>query len=284
MKGPSARPRLRRFVAVGVAVTASAALVASCTRPPGGGGTTTQPPTTPPTTDGHGHTEHDHANQTSTTMDPGMDHGDGGHGHESPARLNHPPTANQKKWAEDLVAYTKTALKQIPNKQAAIARGYNDIGDGQHFTHPKYRVDQKELDPRYIESLVFNRLTGTIQAAMYNMEPTTTAANVYDYAGNWVVWHGHDNLCWRAPENRPDLPGWTQLGGVKINGQCTMGSYAHTPVPMLHVWITDTTYENKCGAFASIDGLGPGACVQSFQQNNIPARPIPASFPYKPVG
>jgi hypothetical protein len=287
MQGVSARSRRRRGL-LGAAIVGSAVVVAAgCTNP--GGGFPWRTTTTwqaPPSTDGHGHTDDDHANKTSTTMD--MDHGGGGgggggeHAHESPARLNHPPTAAQKKWAEELVSYTKTALQRLQTKQAAILAGYNDIGDGQHFTHPKYRVDGKELDPRAIESLVFNRATGRIQAAMYNMEPTTTAANVHDYAGNWVVWHGHDNLCWAAPENQPNNPGWTRLGGVKVNGRCTMGSYAHTPVPMVHVWVVDTTYENKCGAFASIDGLGPGACVPSFQQNPIPARPIPASFPYKP--
>jgi hypothetical protein len=287
---------------LGLAVVSAGVIVAGCTNPGGGfpwrTTTTYTPPTAPPSTDCHGHTGDDHAHTSSTfqscgsttTMDPGMDRGgddhsggDGGH-HESPARLNHPPTAAQKKWAEELVAYTKTALRSIPNKAAAIRLGYNDIGDGQHFTHPKYRIDGRELDPRYIESLVFNRMTGTIQAAMYNMEPTTTAANVHDYAGNWVVWHGHDNLCWGAPENQVNSPGWTRLAGVKVNGRCTAGSYAHTPVPMLHVWVVDTTYENRCGAFASIDGLGPGACVPSFQQNGIAARPIPSSFPYKPVG
>ena len=266
MEGTEARTWRRRTVGVALAVGSATVFVAGCTN---GGGlpwrTTTTRATTPTTMDHGG---------------GGMDHGD--HGHESPERLNHPPTAAQKKWAEDLVSYTKTALQRIPNKQAAIAAGYNDIGDGQHFTHPRYRRDGKELDPRYIESLVFNRVTGQIQAAMYNMEVTTTAANVHDYAGNWVVWHGHDNLCWQSPENQPNSPGWTKLGGVKINGQCTGGSYSHTPVPMLHVWVTDTTYENRCGAFASIDGLGPGACQPSFQQNSIPARPIPASFPYKP--
>jgi hypothetical protein len=273
---------LRRRSLVGVVAIASATvLMAGCTGRTVPWRTTTTMGTTPTTMD-HG----------GSGCMPGMvmpgcpdDHSGGGeHSHESPERLNHPPTANQKKWAEDLVSYTKTALQRLPTKASAIAAGYNDIGDGQHFTHPKYRIDGKELDPRAIESLVFNRVTGTIQAAMYNMEPTTTAQNVYDYAGNWVVWHAHDNLCWQAPENQVNSPGWTRLGGVKVNGRCTAGSYAHTPVPMLHVWVTDTTYENRCGAFASIDGLGPGACVPSFQQNGIPARPIPASFPYKPVG
>jgi hypothetical protein len=314
MKEMLARSRRRRIVASAVAIGSVGVLAASCTNPGGGmpwrTTTTWTQPTSPPTTDCHGHTGDDHNNlKTTTTMDmdhggggdhhapgvtfppcngggatttmPGMDHGGDGH-HESPARLNHPPTAAQKKWAEELVSYTKTALQKIPNKATATRLGYNDIGDGQHFTHPKYRIDGRELDPRYIESLVFNRVTGQIQAAMYNMEPTTTAANVHDYAGNWVIWHGHDNLCWGAPENQVNSPGWTRLAGVKVNGKCTAGSYAHTPVPMLHVWVVDTTYENRCGAFASIDGLGPGACVQSFQQNNIPARPIPASFPYKP--
>jgi hypothetical protein len=323
MKGTLAHSHRRRALAGVLAVASlSGVMLAGCRNTGGGGWWTTTtvytppwtPPSTTPTTDCHGHTGDDHANTSSTfrpcnggttpTTDchghtgddhattrstfqscgPTTTHDDGHGGHGGGPRTDHPPSAAQQAWARDLVAYTKWALQQIPDVATAERLGYNNIGDNQHWTHAQYRVDGREFDPRRIESLVFNRVTRRVEAAMYNMERRTTAANVPDWAGNWTVWHGHDDLCWRAPE---DQPGWTRLGGVKVNGRCTAGSYAHTPVLMVHVWVTDTTFEQRCGALASIDGLGPGSCVPQFQQNAIPARtpppystgPGPTEFP-----
>jgi hypothetical protein len=255
-----ARARCRRGLLAALSIGAAATLFAGCTQ---GGGiwgrrtTTTQ------------------WSQPTTTMGGGHEHG------HSPERLNHPPTEAQKQWSRDLVAHTKWAGQKFPNKAAAIRAGYNDIGDTVHFTHPQYRVDGREFDPNRIESLVFEAGIGTsgrLLAAMYNMERSTTPENVYDWAGNWIIWHNHDNLCWQAPE---DQPGWTNLAGVVVNGRCT-GGVKHTPVLMVHVWVADSSYENRCGAFASIDGIGEGSCVPEFQQNGIAAKAPPANWPWKP--
>jgi hypothetical protein len=266
MQGVSARSRRRRGL-LGAAIVGSAVVVAAgCTNP--GGGFPWRTTTTwqaPPSTDGHGHTDDDHANKTSTTMD--MDHGGGGAddhsggggghaGHESPARLNHPPTAAQKAWAYKLVRDTAARLQGM-TKAKAQALGYQNIRDNQHFTNPRFRNDGKEYDPTAIESLVFNIVTGQIEAAMYNLEPTTTMANVKDYAGNWLVYHNHDNLCW--PRNQPDK--WQIT-------PCGMGE-KRTPVLMAHVWIKDTRDANRCGVFATIQGLGEGSCIPALKPSVI---------------
>jgi hypothetical protein len=263
MEGRSAHARRRMFGAA-VAIAAAGALVAGCTNTGGGGGGGMIPW------------------RTTTTMAPGggMDHGDGGmdhggggggggdghDGHGGGPRLDHPPTQAQKDWAYGIIRTTADALRGM-TKQRAIAQGYNDIGDGQHFTHPRFRHDGKEFAPNAIESLVFNRLTGQIQAAMYNMEPSTTVANVKDYAGNWIVWHGHDTLCWQSGVE--GSPGYTRLA------PCGVG-VKHPTVLMVHVWITDTNYAVQCGAFATITGLGEGSCLPELRPSRILAgqRPL----------
>jgi hypothetical protein len=254
------------------------------------------PPTTrstTPTPDCHGHTNDDHANMTTTTA--GHDHGGtpattrppcngqptttvkppagvncgtgryvapgsspgGGHSHEPPARLNHEPTAQQQTWARQLIARTASYVKaNIPTRAAAEARGYRTIGDMRHWTNAQYRMDGCEFDERKIESLVIEN--NRVVAAMYNMEPATNVENVPDWAGNWMVWHNHNNLCWKAPVGQP---GWTELAGAAINGRCTSGYLQDPPVLMVHVWIRN----HPCGAFA-----GDGAVRASNESSCLP--------------
>jgi hypothetical protein len=260
-------------------IGAVTAVIAGCTNPGGGipWRTTTSRATTP-TTDCHGHTDDDHANRTTTTMDHsggGMDHHgnpgvtfppcngqttttmgghDGGHGHGQPGHINHPPTAAQKAWAYKLVRDTAAQLRGMTTTRARLM-GYQNIGDGVHYTNNAFRNDGREYDPNAIESLVFTG--GQISAAMYNLEPTTTLANVRDYAGNWLVYHTHDNLCW--PRNRPN--DWTIT-------PCGIGE-RRTPVLMTHVWIRDTSYATRCGVFATITGLGEGSCIPELRPSVI---------------
>jgi hypothetical protein len=247
MEGRSAHAR-RRVLGAAVAIAAATALVAGCTSTGGGGA------------GGGGMIP-----WRTTTMAPGsgggggMDHDDGGMDHGGGPRTDHPPTPAQKDWAYGIIRSTAKALQGM-TKQRAIAMGYNDIGDRQHFTHPRFRHDGQEFNPNAIESLVFNPVTGQIQAAMYNMEPSTTTANVKDYAGNWIVWHGHDNLCWQSGVE--GTPGYTRLA------PCGVG-VKHGTVLMVHVWITDSNYAVQCGAFATITGLGEGSCIPQLRPSRI---------------
>jgi hypothetical protein len=66
----SNRSRATRLSATVVVAVGVMGITASCThrhRPPWRDPTTTRVATTPPTTDGHGHTDEDHANMTTTT-------------------------------------------------------------------------------------------------------------------------------------------------------------------------------------------------------------------------
>lgn len=201
---------------------------------------------------------------TTTAMDHGaggMDHGHGGMGgmdHSIPARLDHDPTPAQIRTAIKLVEDTKAATRRYATTREAVAAGYRDIGDRQHYTNATYREDGRELDPQRIESLVYDPFTGRLQAAMYNMEPGTTLDNVVDIAGNWTIYHNHNNLCWK--NNIKGTPGYTELGGVVVNGRCTGTSVLHEPVLMIHVWVVP----NACGPFATLPGLGEGSCLPNF--------------------
>jgi hypothetical protein len=248
MTGPLARSRRRRGLVAALAIgSASALLAAACTNNPGGGWWPRRTTTTRP---------------TATTMD----HGNGGMDHgPMPDRLNHPPTPAQIERAKKLVADTKAATVKYRTTAAAVAAGYNNIGDNMHYTNAAYRHDGRELDPQHIESLVYNLGTQQLMAAMYNMEPETTFDTVEDIAGNWTIFHNHDNLCWKS--NDPNSKDYTRLGGVVgANGQCTKDpitgkpSYKHTPVLMIHVWVI----ANSCGPFATIPGEGEGSCLPNF--------------------
>jgi hypothetical protein len=70
---PTTPNRVRRVIFGGAVAGAAAIAIIGCTRPGHGGPHPTRPtmpPSTAPTTDGHGHTEHDHANLTTTTAGP----------------------------------------------------------------------------------------------------------------------------------------------------------------------------------------------------------------------
>jgi hypothetical protein len=268
MGKPTVNVRLRGgrvgvLLAVGSVV---ALVVASCTdgRPP-----PTTPTTAPPTGE-HApwRTCANPAYQAGRHLNGGdhdMDHGGGEHEHEVPERLNHPPTEAQKQWARNFVAATKQSLlARFRTPAQAVAAGYNNIGDGVHYTNGGarggYRHDGCEMWPERPESLVY--IGGQVAAAMYNMEPETTLGNVYDFAGNWTVFHGHSTLCWQS--NIEGTPGFTRLAGTVINGRCTSG-YINPPVLMIHSWVRSIPQYTNCGAFASMPGLGPGSCVPELQ-------------------
>jgi hypothetical protein len=243
--------RTRRNTTAAVMLGAAALVTAGCTwtRPtPGPVTPTTAAPTTATTMPGHG--EHD----------GGDDHGSGG-SHSIPPRLNHPPTAQQKKDADALIARNKaTNATRFATTAQARAAGYISIGDEMsgvtHYEHPTFRRDGRELDVNYPEALVYKTSTGRLQTVMYILEPGKNMNDVPDIAGNLTVWHGHGTLCWKS--TNPDSADYLHLGGVAINGRCTSGTLRVEP-PMLHVWVVD----NPCGPFAGTDpGRSTGSCVQ----------------------
>jgi hypothetical protein len=162
-----------------------------------------------------------------------------------PARLDHPPTEEQKAAALKWVADTRAAVAaQGLTVQKLQEMHYINIGDGVHWVKPEYVRDQHYLDPNYIES--FAVFGGRPVAAMYVYNPKglqTTLDDVPDIAGNWTVWHNHV-LPYRS--NDPTSDDYFRLGGP----------HRRQDSPMIHVWFQP----NRCGPFASA-GVGEGSCI-----------------------
>ena len=157
--------------------------------------------------------------------------------------------------AKDLIQRTRDAARgQFPDVASLTRAGYRSIGDGfpvtpyEHFIHPEYLRDGRELDPERIESIVLQGIgeSTRIVSTMYILEPGKTMAEVPDLAGELTTWHDHQNLCW-------DETG-TYLKGFVKYGRCFPGGELKPTPPMLHVWLQ----EHECGPFAGLDGHGGG--------------------------
>lgn len=165
-------------------------------------------------------------------------------------------TTAQQERATEVLTETREALAAFPNEASIVAAGYTSIGDGravgrfEHYIHPAYMSDGRELDPGAIESIVVQRQTDgskKVMSAMFILETGSTMEDVPDVAGGLSVWHDHQNLCWDASG--------TRLAGVLMDGQCRPGGTFQPTAPMLHVWLEDT----PCGPFAGAEGHG-GTC------------------------
>ncbi|HEX2023800.1 MAG TPA: hypothetical protein VHF00_03795 [Acidimicrobiales bacterium] len=161
--------------------------------------------------------------------------------------------------AKDLIQRTRDAAhRQFPDVDSLIRAGYRSIGDGfpvtpyEHFVHPEYLRDGRELDPEHIESIVLQGIGDRtrIVSTMYILERGKTMADVPDIAGKLTTWHDHQNLCW-------DETGTYLKGFVKF-GRCFPSGELKPTAPMLHVWLQ----EHECGPFSGLEGHG-GGCDHS---------------------
>ncbi|MGE0879364.1 MAG: hypothetical protein AB7L13_16945 [Acidimicrobiia bacterium] len=215
--------------------------------------------------DGASHT-HDGAAVASTSLD--------GHSHDSsatgvaattavavpfdpskPVDLGGVPgvTPDEQKRAEKLLSETLAVLPRWADVSVAQSEGWVSIGDGrtgtEHFINVKLMADGRILDARYPESLVYAVAADgsrTLEAAMYMLEPGATLETAPNIGGLLTQWHVHDNLCFSAGAN-------PRIVGLSSNGECRVGVKGGS-VPMIHVWIKP----NKCGPFASLEGIGAG--------------------------
>ena len=167
-----------------------------------------------------------------------------GHEHGSTAAE---PSAVDLARENELVASTKAAIAQYSDVTVAEASGYRWIGDdgGQyrHYVRGAYLLDDGELDPDRIESLVYRvGADGSeeLVSGMYILDPGTTLAEAPDVG--LAPWHVHTNLCF-------DGGG---IAGTDDDGACPEGSVNVRTPPMLHVWVVD----NPDGPFAAIDENG----------------------------
>jgi hypothetical protein len=220
-----------------LAIGSVAALAAGCTRPGGGWPrrtTTTQGST--PTTDGHGHTDHDHANLTTTTgrtqttdghghtdddhanlttttmggHDGGEHGGAGGEGHH--IGFDHPPTDAQKTVARDLILKTRAAVtrSKLTSELALQAAGYFTIGDAasgtNHYVKPAFHRDSLNLNPEAVEAFAVRG--GRVVAAMYVLDDVARprpAVQVGQPAGRQLLPPGVRHGRWSGyPDDPPD--------------------------------------------------------------------------------
>lgn len=156
-------------------------------------------------------------------------------------------TAAQRSAAQSLIDRTTAAMARFPDEASVLAAGYRTIGDSatgfEHFVNFGYLIDDDELDPNKIESIVLRVEGGvkTVESAMYILSLGATMDDVPDIAGELTTWHKHDDLCF-------DLSDGLRVVGIADGGRCARGQLFVTP-PMLHVWITP----QACGPFAGIE-------------------------------
>jgi len=237
----AAQPRLRlRWAAVALAAIAVAGAgvvaVGSAVRAPGVSVTS----------------EHHHGAGVQDS-EPG-EHGSGAadhnaSGHSGPIAVTASDADRAK--AAAIVASTTSATAEYSDVAVAEAAGYRWIGDGleggeyRHYVQPAYLLDDLELDPAHIESLVYRvGSDGALELAsgMYILRPGTTVDDAPDVAGDLTEWHIHTNLCWSRGG----------IAGTNDSGACPAGSVNAVTPPMLHVWVID----NPDGPFAAIDENG----------------------------
>ena len=197
-------------------------------------------------------------------------------------------TAAQQARAQELIDETLKILPKWSTTAAAVADGYQTIGDAgtgsEHYIKQSLIQDDVMLDPSQPESLVYTVqgdqriLAGAmfIASARPTDDPTLT-----EYAGALMTWHNHGNLCWDRINGVATVVGLTDASGKCARGVNTGGAN-----PMVHVWITP----NKCGPFAALEGVGAGqAAVPEDQrvdlctQHSHGTAPTAVAKPYDPT-
>ncbi|MEV0032504.1 hypothetical protein [Nocardia sp. NPDC050793] len=198
---------------------------------------------------GDHHTDHDHGTAAwPRPWDPA-----------TPIDLSGVPgvTTVQEQRATALIRSTVDQLPAFADVGSIGALGFRSIGDSatgyEHYINTGYIRDDRFLDATRPESLVY-RVDGadrTLVSAMYIARgKKIDDPELVDYGGPLMQWHVHDNLCWKAGANGPQVAGVTDTQGSCPPGSINPGAGS----PMVHVWIT----AHQCGPFAALEGHGAG--------------------------
>ncbi|MFD3746094.1 hypothetical protein [Nocardia sp. NPDC058633] len=166
-------------------------------------------------------------------------------------------STDQQARATNLIRSTLDGLPAFADVNTVGALGFRSIGDSatgyEHYINTGYIRDDNFLDATHPESLVY-RVDGTnrtLVSAMYIAngkkidDPT-----LVDFGGSLMQWHVHDNLCWKAGDNGPQVAGVTDEQGNCPPNSINPGAGN----PMVHVWIAP----HECGPFAALEGHGAG--------------------------
>lgn len=203
----------------------------------------------------HGHGDQDAAAQWPRPFDPAQ-----------PIDVSGVPgvTAEQEQRATALIRSTLDNLPAFAGVDSAGALGFRSIGDAatgyEHYVNFGYLRDDGFLDATRPESLVY-RVDGanrTLVSAMYIADgKKIDDPELTNYGGALMQWHVHDNLCWKAGDNGPQVAGVTDAQGTCPPHSINPGAGN----PMVHVWIA----AHQCGPFAALEGHGAGQAAASAE-------------------
>jgi hypothetical protein len=153
-----------------------------------------------------------------------------------PAGEDHPPTAAERRAADDLYTATAAAIALYRDPAVAAADGYQVDGlrgTGFHADNPAYKHDGRILDPARPETLVYavaESGEAVLLGAMFQMDEIGQAGPAV--GGPLTVWHAHDHICLTVP--------FAITGVTSPYGLCPLGAFT-LPITneMLHVWVLD---------------------------------------------
>ena len=150
-----------------------------------------------------------------------------------PVGTNRPPTADEKRLADEFHKETIAAIAKYEDISVAAADGYNVVsivGSEYHAENDTYKSDGIVLDPNRPETLVYEPTPNgpVLLGAMYEMESIGERGPMF--AGPITVWHAHDHICFGS------VP-LSITGFESPLGSCPLLSFS-LPVTneMMHVW------------------------------------------------
>ncbi|MFF0542928.1 hypothetical protein ACFYTF_08820 [Nocardia thailandica] len=171
-------------------------------------------------------------------------------------------TAEQQQRATALIRSTLDNLPAFADVTSIGALGFRSIGDAatgyEHYVNTGYIRDDNFLDAKHPESLVYkvDGANRTLVSAMYIAKgKKIDDPELVNYGGALMQWHVHDNLCWKAGDNGPQVAGVTDAQGNCPPNSINPGSGN----PMVHVWIA----AHQCGPFAALEGHGAGQAASA---------------------
>lgn len=160
-------------------------------------------------------------------------------------------TELQANWLVNLVRNTERELPAFEDTARLQELGFVNIGvtapgGYDHWTNMQWVNDGHILNPKYPESLVFQRTADggyEIQAAMYLL-PSHYTMDTIPSLISWIYgWHAHPELC---GDETGRIVGFIAPGGTCSRGEPVL-------IPMIHTWVVD----NACGhRFGGVDAGG----------------------------